>query len=442
VHTFWLQRFPKGVEESGHAADHFRSARRAPNERVRNSVKSHPMTVRIDPPAVLSEKPPRHEPSLSPPKRRPGDGSLSFGPTVVDPASVSGVGVPGDANPFRVGTPQRVEPPKDLNTPVREHDDTAHVDELDLKAKEEAKAEHGRIAPAAAVTAKDFDPSVSRRHASMTKVQDQKMLAFACRRANKTRNEALAYYNMGVLHDNDKEYEKANQCYEQYLQAARAAGDTKGEQLALNSIGINCYRLRSYEAAVDAHSQHNAIADVPGKFVAHCNLGLAYAQMGDLEKASLNHRQALRYAIVMASLVGESLACGNLGMVAMRMKDARTAKACLERHLKLSTALKDMRAQLEAKKELGELANTEGEYLEAATLFEEAHALALELKDIRTSEYLRCMIGVARGNAQYDEIVESMASALEAAAEADWDENCDEELPGPGYGLVADYLSD
>jgi len=33
---------------------------------------------------------------------------------------------------------------------------------------------------------------------------------FACRRANKTRSEALAYYNMGVLHDNDKEHDKAN----------------------------------------------------------------------------------------------------------------------------------------------------------------------------------------------------------------------------------------
>lgn len=54
--------------------------------------------------------------------------------------------------------------------------------------------------------------------AATTKLRDQEMLAFACRRANKTRNEALAYYNMGVLHDNDKEYDKANTCYEQYLQ--------------------------------------------------------------------------------------------------------------------------------------------------------------------------------------------------------------------------------
>jgi tetratricopeptide (TPR) repeat protein len=43
-------------------------------------------------------------------------------------------------------------------------------------------------------------------------------------RANKTRNEALAYYNMGVLHDNSKEYDKAIRCYEQYLQAARGSG--------------------------------------------------------------------------------------------------------------------------------------------------------------------------------------------------------------------------
>ncbi|KAJ1474617.1 hypothetical protein T484DRAFT_3248519 [Baffinella frigidus] len=70
--------------------------------------------------------------------------------------------------------------------------------------------------------------------------------------------------------------------------------------------------------------------------------------MGDLEKSSLNHRQALRYAIVMSSLVGESLACGNLGIVAGKMGDARTAKACMERHLKLAVALKDGKSQLEA----------------------------------------------------------------------------------------------
>ena len=43
---------------------------------------------------------------------------------------------------------------------------------------------------------------------------------FACRRANKTRSEALAYYNLGVLHGNDKEYDKANRCVRVCAQAA------------------------------------------------------------------------------------------------------------------------------------------------------------------------------------------------------------------------------
>ncbi len=46
------------------------------------------------------------------------------------------------------------------------------------------------------------------------------------------------------------------------------------------------------------------------------------------------------YAIVMSSLVGESLACGNLGIIGSQKGDVKTAKACMERHLKLATALK------------------------------------------------------------------------------------------------------
>uniref|UniRef100_A0A7S0ERI5 MalT-like TPR region domain-containing protein n=1 Tax=Hanusia phi TaxID=3032 RepID=A0A7S0ERI5_9CRYP len=228
------------------------------------------------------------------------------------------------------------------------------------------------------------------------------MLAFACRRANKPRNEALAYYNMGVLLDNDKELEKANACYEQYLQASRAVGDAKGEQLALNSMAINMFKLGRYEEAIDLSNQHLQIADVAGKFVAHCNLGLAYAAMDELEQSSLNHRQALRYAIVMSSVVGESLACGNLGNVAERKGDMRTSKACMERHLKLSSALKDFKAQLDANLLLGKMANEEGQYEEASSYFESAKKIAQELGDSRAELVCKCKIGMARGNAKFE----------------------------------------
>ena len=54
---------------------------------------------------------------------------------------------------------------------------------------------------------------------------------FACRRANKTRSEALAYYNLGVLHDHDKEYDKANRCVRVCASSMpKAATETDGKK--------------------------------------------------------------------------------------------------------------------------------------------------------------------------------------------------------------------
>mmetsp|Transcript_9530 Transcript_9530/g.21887 ORF Transcript_9530/g.21887 Transcript_9530/m.21887 type:complete len:448 (-) Transcript_9530:378-1721(-) len=416
------QRFPNrtsthGVAQSGafggapsvSGPEIFRSARCAPNEQVRQSVKAHPSHInRHDPPPELTEN------SKSPGgKERRGfnagmlgeASSLNLSQTV--PTNVRQISK-DEGNRFRMGVPQRVEPPKDLNTPARIEDGTM-VTEHD----ESGEGENGKR-PEVESLMKDAKSvsaatGVSRRQAATTKLRDQEMLAFACRRANKTRNEALAYYNMGVLHDNDKEYDKANTCYEQYLQAARSAGDTKGEQLALNSLGINLQKVQQLEAAIEIHNQHLQIADVPGKFVAHCNLGIAYSSLDEHEKSSINHRQALRYAIVMSSLVGESLACGNLGIIAQKKGDVRTAKACMERHLKLSTALKDVRAQLDACQHLGQLANDAAEYADAASYFQQARNLALEMGESKIASACKCRIGMAKGNAQYDEFLANIS---------------------------------
>jgi len=52
---------------------------------------------------------------------------MEFGGSTEDPSGAMGS---GDTNPFRVGMPQRVEPPKDLNTPLREHDGTVRAQPL------------------------------------------------------------------------------------------------------------------------------------------------------------------------------------------------------------------------------------------------------------------------------------------------------------------------
>ena len=111
-----------------------RSARCAPNEQVRQSVKAHPSnTKRHDPPVELSlprdSSPSRKSPSKRSPQSLVGgnfegadiDDELFQNAPAINPSTISlGAGrVNGDFNQHRIGVPQRVEPPKDLNTPLR-----------------------------------------------------------------------------------------------------------------------------------------------------------------------------------------------------------------------------------------------------------------------------------------------------------------------------------
>lgn len=44
-----------------------------------------------------------------------------------------------------------------------------------------------------------------------------------------------------------------------------------------------------FKEAIEYHTKHKEIADVAGKFLAHINLGIIYNNIGDHEKASINH---------------------------------------------------------------------------------------------------------------------------------------------------------
>lgn len=44
-----------------------------------------------------------------------------------------------------------------------------------------------------------------------------------------------------------------------------------------------------FKDAIEYHSKHKEIADVAGKFLSHINLGIIYNNLGDHEKASINH---------------------------------------------------------------------------------------------------------------------------------------------------------
>eukprot|EP00741_Cyanophora_paradoxa_P006135 tig00000944_g5948.t1 len=245
------------------------------------------------------------------------------------------------------------------------------------------------------------------------------MLAEACRRGGLLSQEATIYYNRGALLDNQGKYDRAILEYEKFLSLCRRLNDIEGEAIAYNALGVDFQMLGgagTYKA-IQYHLKHLEVADMAGKFTAHCNLGLSYAALGEQEKAAVHHRHALRIAVRSADLLGEAVACGNLG--ASVRGDAGTARACLERHVRLGETLGDGRGQAEGMQRLGEIALEGGEREEAARCFEEAMAVAARAGERELYVSAKCGLAAAiaerRMGPRIAEIGRQLHSAVAAA---------------------------
>lgn len=185
-----------------------------------------------------------------------------------------------------------------------------------------------------------------------TALKDFNVLALSSKRAGKKDVEALAYASLGVMHDNKEEYSISIEYFKQYLQVSEELGDLIGKAAACNCIGVDYMELanpmsdgllsnldtelsesaaRYLRQAVVFHSKHLEIGPDPGgKFVSNINVGLCLAQLGEINSAARHFQDALRIAIKMQTLYGQSVAVGNLGLLALSKKDFSTAHTCFD----------------------------------------------------------------------------------------------------------------
>ena len=296
----------------------------------------------------------------------------------------------------QIDAPLRVEPPPSMKAPIRK----------DAPSRD-AHIRRSAFAPAAATIKRDvlkalgavddaatfLDPRTAEgkklrsldravpdpaaRGPFDTKISNFRHLAFSSRRAGRRETEAQAYFSIGVMHDNEGQFDEALRAYGQFLQVARDIDDVEKEALAYNAMGVDemaaaCpakttgegfgaaalsdQSVERLERAVALHERHLAIADAGGRFAAFTNLGLCRGALGDADGAARHHQDALRLAIELESSSGQSIAVGNLGSLAMRRGDLATARPCVEQHLQLARALGDAGAEVHAHLKLGHLA--------------------------------------------------------------------------------------
>jgi len=310
--------------------------------------------------------------------------------------------------PPKLNVPQRIELPVYFNTPQR----------VELGARKNIRV---RTATGSSRTMQNFvSVDSNRKLNSQKRLKDYGMLAFACKRAGKARDEGRAYYSMGVLCDNVGKQKKAVESYMKFLQVCKQIGDTHGEALAYNCIGVDYQILaeeneKFYKDSIYYHNKHKEIADVAGKFLAHVNLGIIYAALGDNEKSSINHQFALRYAIQMSSIAGQSVAIGNLGQIGSGTigGDYDKTRMFVERYLNLSAELKDRKGEGGAYLQLGHLSNTKGDFDNSTRLYYRAMKIAEETGDKETHSDAKCSFGVANANMRMGDHMKGILGRLD-----------------------------
>lgn len=307
-------------------------------------------------------------------------------------------------------SPQRIELPGYLNTPARRP---------------------------------DGEPlSPEERSTSIRKMRDLEMLTFACRRASKLREEGRAHFSLGVLRDNLGQYLKAIEAYTQFLRVCKECNDSQGAALGYHCIAVD-YQLKGsglcpekneetsknsnkaasqgavellgqpaektiqpelVRKAIYYHNRHRENADSIGKFVAHLNMGLAYAQLGEREASTVNHQYALRYALQLHSLEGQSLAIGSLSFSAgMYDQEPDKMKILVERYVDLCGVLKQSRNQAIALKKLGILASQQGQNEQSIEYFQQAIECAKAQGDREAEKDCAVRLGIAAGQAKMAE---------------------------------------
>ncbi len=104
---------------------------------------------------------------------------------------------------MRVNQPQRIELPIYFNTPKRKEDIIAKK-RLTNKAQELTTSVLKNNSGLNMAYADSYN-----RIAAQKRLKDYNILAFACKRAGKSRDEGRAYYSTGVLYDNLGKYKQA-----------------------------------------------------------------------------------------------------------------------------------------------------------------------------------------------------------------------------------------
>lgn len=124
-------------------------------------------------------------------------------------------------------------------------------------------------------------------------LRDLHLLVQASLRSRNVKDEASAYFNIGLLYESEGQLKRANDYYLKYLQTLGADADP----LVFNRIAVNYQLLHQYNEAIEWNMRHLSFSRSMFETIAsNCNIALIYKELGDNAKSVDYYKAALETA--------------------------------------------------------------------------------------------------------------------------------------------------
>lgn len=207
----------------------------------------------------------------------------------------------------------------------------------------------------------------------------------AARRGSNINLESSLLRFMGKAAFFKRDFNSAEDYYEQGLAMARSQNDLQGVAFCLNGLGLVSLSTGARDAAAHRYGEALAAAteakDLIMQAQIEANLGNLALEQGQLDEAATHYRSGVEAALQAGDESGEALGLNNLGIALLSGFRTREARAALERSLALREKNGETRGVVSGYRNMGICAQMDGQPDEARAWYERSKAAALAIAD-------------------------------------------------------------
>ncbi len=243
-------------------------------------------------------------------------------------------------------------------------------------------------------------------------------------------------FNLGIIHQQLGEYDKARGLYEQSLKIAEELGDKSGIAKTLHNLGAIYSNRGEYDKAREQYQQalgaFEELGVREGQAVVLYQLGNIHYQQGEYGKARGLYRQALETFEELGAKQEKAAVLHQLGNIHLGQGENDKARVLYGQSLKLKRELGDKRGIAQTLHQLGMIHSDQGEYDKARELYE---------RSLKTAEELGDRQGIGESLAQLGQLAE--AEKDDKTALRNWliALSIFEELKSPNKNIVVSWLA-